>query len=523
MRFFLSNSAPKIAWIFVVLLLLRGVYWFGAYPNSDEAYYWLWGRNLDWSYYDHPPLHAWIQGLFYTLFGQSLGILRLPTVLSSGLVFYLEYSLVKYLYGNPTQEPSDHDTPRIARKISKQVIHHYWQMTVLCTLVSPLYFIFLTMAWHDQWLVTFSFASAYGLIRFWDQYLEQPPEQRSSTPSHWLYIAAGSLGLAFLCKYTALFVGLAALTVMASIKPLRSLFREPRLYGAVAIATTAVLPILIWNANHDWLSFQYYVTRSVDDGSSGFSIRPLEVLGFWGLSILIVSPIISWAIFVLLIREPGHVNTRTTSATYWPMARWLFGISSGLLSLVGLFSTALYYWNILAYLLLLPALPLFFETRKRWFKVAQGLGGWVAIVLVFNYAILPVSVIFGPEGDQDGRMLFGWETVSSAVVTAAQSMPEDPLLLTSDYRSASALAYALDDPTVLAISNRKDQFDIWAQSRALAGKDAIILFDDWYPMTPEFKAQFKTLSAPVAIPVKRLNIWLKNYYLVKGYNFQPLR
>ena len=517
-RLFSNPLTPKTyPWVIAVLLLLRGIYWFGAYPNSDEAYYWLWGRNLDWSYYDHPPLHAWIQGTFYTFFGQSLGILRLPTVLSSGLVFWLQYRLVKHLYGH---QGGDHSP---LNPSPPPPINQHWRITLLCTLGSPLYFVFLMMAWHDQWLVAFSLLSAYGFIRFWDQYLKSSTSSEGHTvPSQWLYLAAVALGLAFLCKYTALFIGLAALAVMISTPSLRPLFREARLYGAIAIATTAILPILIWNANHDWLSFQYYATRSVDDGSAGFSIRPLEVLGFWGLSILIVSPVISWGIFRILVKHPNPFNTPNASSTYWPMAQWIFGLSTGLLSFIGLFSTALYYWNILAYLLLLPALPLFFANHKRLFTVAQGLGCLAAVIMVINYAILPISVIFGPEGDQDGRMLFGWEQVSPVVAATAQAMGPETLLLTSDYRSASALAYALDDPTVLAISDRKDQFDIWAQTRNLDGKDAVILFDDWYSMSPAFKDQFETLSEPETIPVTRWNIWLKNYYLVKGYNFHPL-
>ena len=26
----------------------------------DEAYYWQWAQHLDWGYYDHPPLVAWL-------------------------------------------------------------------------------------------------------------------------------------------------------------------------------------------------------------------------------------------------------------------------------------------------------------------------------------------------------------------------------------------------------------------------------------------------------------------------------
>ena len=29
----------------------------------DEAYYWMWGQHLSWSYFDHPPLDGWLQAL----------------------------------------------------------------------------------------------------------------------------------------------------------------------------------------------------------------------------------------------------------------------------------------------------------------------------------------------------------------------------------------------------------------------------------------------------------------------------
>jgi 4-amino-4-deoxy-L-arabinose transferase-like glycosyltransferase len=476
------------------LCLARFIYWFWAYPNPDEAYYWLWGRHLDWSYYDHPPLHAWIQGLFYVGFGKSLGVLRLPTLISSGLFFYTEYCLVRYLYGRQ--------------------VPYRWPVVVSCTLVSPLYFVFLMMAWHDQWLITFSLIAAYSILRFWDSYLTHPPGE-----SWRLYLAGATLGLASLCKYTALFVGLAGLAVIISQRPLRSLLRDRRLYGAIAISALASLPIVIWNAQHDWLSFQYYLTRSIDpsEATRQWSLKPWEVFGFWGFSILILSPLVSWAFFRLL----QHKTPKTASPTYRPFAIWLFSLSTGLLSWIALFSTALYYWNIVAYLLLLPGLPVFFGHHQRLFRIAQGIGCLVAAVLVVNYCALPLAAFFGPDGDPDGRMLFGWETVSPIVSETVQTMGADTLLLTTDYRLASALAYALNNPDVLAISARQDQFDVWAQHRTLMGKNAVILADDWHPLTPTFEAQFERLSEPLTLSVSRWQVWIKNYYLYQAYGFQP--
>jgi 4-amino-4-deoxy-L-arabinose transferase-like glycosyltransferase len=48
-------------------------------PMGDESYYWMWGQHLDWSYFDHPPLHAWLQGAIAAIFGWSNLSLRLLT------------------------------------------------------------------------------------------------------------------------------------------------------------------------------------------------------------------------------------------------------------------------------------------------------------------------------------------------------------------------------------------------------------------------------------------------------------
>ncbi|NCR47302.1 MAG: 4-amino-4-deoxy-L-arabinose transferase, partial [Microcystis aeruginosa SX13-01] len=63
-------------------LLFRIIIALGLYPGYDEAYYYVYSHNLDWSYFDHPPIVAistgfgtWITGLvnqFTIRFGTPL-------------------------------------------------------------------------------------------------------------------------------------------------------------------------------------------------------------------------------------------------------------------------------------------------------------------------------------------------------------------------------------------------------------------------------------------------------------------
>ena len=484
----ISRAVLRSPWLWLTLLA-HGVYWLTAFPNPDEAYYWLWGQHLDWSYYDHPPFHAWIQGLFSQL-GHSQFVLRLPTLFSNGLFFWVYYRISHYLYAKRANDA--------------------WCVIFLCCWSSPLYFLFLTLAWHDQWLMAFSLTSAYWFIRFLDGVWVNG---RGRTI--YLYGGAVTLGLAGLCKYTAVFIGLTVLGVIVSHSRLRSLLRDGRLYGAVAIASLFTLPILIWNLQNGWLSFQYYLNRSVDSGA-GPTLRPDAVLFFWLTAALILSPPLVWVMVRALT-----IKTPRLSPTYRTMAMGLFWVSTGILSLVGLFSTALYYWNILAYLLLLALVPLFFIDKDTgtlrhwgWLNGIQILGAIVAWLLVINYCLLPITALFGPDGDPDGRMSFGWHQVATVVNRHAAQYD---LLLTTDYRSASALAYALNNDSVLAVSERIDQFDVWASSRPLTGKSALVLADDWYPFTENGPLQLAAGWEQIAtIPVQRFGVKIKDYYLYSG-------
>lgn len=56
-------SLPPL-WKAIVIIFIMGVlqaFYNLALPTYlDEAYYWVWALNPDWSYYDHPPMTAWI-------------------------------------------------------------------------------------------------------------------------------------------------------------------------------------------------------------------------------------------------------------------------------------------------------------------------------------------------------------------------------------------------------------------------------------------------------------------------------
>lgn len=535
-------------------ILLRLFFWVQTFPNPDEAYYWLWGQHLDWSYYDHPPLQAWIQGTMTALLGRSPLTLRLPNLFSNALLFYTYYRICHYLY--------------------REKAGLTFGYVVLLILASPLYFLFLALAWNDHALVTGGLISSYCFITFADGYIETGRGQT------WrLYAAAIALGLAWLCKYNAIFIGLGFVATLIVDSRLHRLWRDRRLYTAIAITGLLLLPIVFWNVSNQFQSFHYYLSRSVTPASFGIKISP--GLNFILFSILMVSPVNAYGFmrcfqdyfrrdfrqdfrrrFSSHMENPVHpVETRegkTQSAktsVYATVAIWTCLISSLCLTIVAFLSAGLYYWNITAYLLLFPLIPsLFFQpassqaassqaifsqtlssqagssrpvpfssvTPTLLFRVGQGYGLLFAGLLVIHYSVFPLSALVSTDADPDSRMLWGWDQVAAAVRLQAQELGDRPRIVTTDYRSASALAYQLYQTplagTVSVISDRVDQFDVWAkqQTTEQPGQLTLLLADDWHPFDAKFLSQFHQVSAVTALPIRRWGHWIKNYYLAIG-------
>ncbi|MEI6857911.1 glycosyltransferase family 39 protein [Psychrilyobacter sp.] len=77
----LDNFNKKKFIIFLVgITVLRLA--IGSYLNlsDDEAYYLLWSRNLGMSYYDHPPLIAYLIRLITSIFGENNFSVRFVSV-----------------------------------------------------------------------------------------------------------------------------------------------------------------------------------------------------------------------------------------------------------------------------------------------------------------------------------------------------------------------------------------------------------------------------------------------------------
>ncbi len=230
-----SHSALDVHWLrlgyvlIALLLLVRLAYLASGKIelSEDEAYQWLWSKHLALSYYSKPPLIACTQFLGTTIWGDNeFGVRFFSPVIAAALSFLL------------------------LRFFANEVSARVGVWLVLMATATPLLAVGATLMTIDPLSVLFWTAA---MISGWRAV------QLGST-RHWLWTGLW-MGLGFLSKYTALFQWLCWAVFFILWKPARALLKRPGPYLAVLVNALCALPVLVWNAQHGWITVTHLEER----------------------------------------------------------------------------------------------------------------------------------------------------------------------------------------------------------------------------------------------------------------------
>ena len=232
-----SPWVPRITAAFLIVgaATLRLFYLANNCPLDlapDEAHYWDWSRHLDWSYYSKGPLVAWIIRASCWLFGplsvqltgSEMLAVRIPAVVFGSLLLVSLYVLTMQIF-----QREGLALAIVAVALTLPLIA---AGSLLMTIDAPY-----TCLWG--WALV---AANHAVFR----------------QSTWAWTVLGLLvGLGMLAKYTmVLFVPLLGLFLLATPGYRRMLLR-PGFWLMSVIAALSCLPILVWNAQHDWITLQH--------------------------------------------------------------------------------------------------------------------------------------------------------------------------------------------------------------------------------------------------------------------------
>lgn len=245
-----AANQEKLIWFFLLgWTVLNALQAYTLGLHSDEAYYWIYSRLLDWGYYDHPPMVAIFIRIGYTLFQNEFG-LRLITVISSTLAMRLLWLILRN-YGVDARQ-------FILVAGSMLIFHVYGFIT---TPDAPLFF----------FTVLFYY--------FYQQYLKTDKWQLA-------LLLALTLACLLYSKYHA--VLLIAFTLAANIK----LLKRKSFWLIPILATLLFIPHIYWQVIHDYPSVRYHLferSSEVYDFAHTYQFIPGQLL--------MAGPLVGWIVF----------------------------------------------------------------------------------------------------------------------------------------------------------------------------------------------------------------------------------
>jgi 4-amino-4-deoxy-L-arabinose transferase-like glycosyltransferase len=424
--------------------------------HYDESYYWAWGQNLSLSYFDHPPMIAYLIRLA-SIFGHSEFWVRFPGLISATITLFVLYRMA-------------------LRMFNRQVA----EVTMILGFSMPLIQATAFIITPDSPLLMFWILTLYT---FYIGVFEQ------KTP--YLYLAGFFAGCAFLSKYTALFIYPSLFLFLLTAKQYRYLLLKKDIYLAFILSIIIATPVILWNYQHDWVSFIYQFNHGIDVNGD---INILQIGDYIGGQFFIAGPFIFGAVIYLLSKNFKQIfTTAKLLFLFYPVA---FGYLFFLYCSVTKHIEA--NWPGPIYLSLIIFLAYYIvETNLRWVYKASFIFICIALVLtklptkltppILHNKIPGINIFFG------NRELLGH---------VAQYIKPTTTVLACDYGNASRIWFYLGKRSyVLSQFPFSNSYRYWDQLQ--------------YP----FKNAIYVCGGHDIIALERLGLYFQNIKLLNKFLF----
>ncbi len=203
-------------------------------PHPDMLDHWVWSLYPALSYYEHPPMVAWAIRLVTLIGGDSEIVLEVGAQFYNLSILALAYAICFHLFG------------RRAAIIFLILLES-----------TPYYFLGSAFLHIDQPFLIFWLLNLFCLCRF-----------HQTQDFRWLLAIGVLAGLGALSKYITILFYLGLFVHLLVYPSCRRHLLNPWLYVAGVISLIVFTPVIIWNYQHDWVSFRFQFGRGLT-GSPG--------------------------------------------------------------------------------------------------------------------------------------------------------------------------------------------------------------------------------------------------------------
>lgn len=375
-------------------------------PHPDLVDHWVWSRSLHLSYYEHPPMIAWVIRFFTTFLGSTPESLHLISLASNITILSLCYLICKSVFSQRTA-----------------IVY------LLLLLLTPYFAMGSLNINIDSPLNVFWLLSIYCVLRFCEDQKDR-----------WFYVIGILGGLGALSKYfMILFYISLGIWLLARQEVRRHLFRPP-LYLAGLISLFLFSPVLIWNYQHDWISFRFQFGKALSGrpfGENFFAFTFVHMVLFS----LVFSLSLYWHLLTKRVRLFGLDLMRSFLVVSGLVPLVFFSLSS----LKG--SIADPQWVTMAYVFLYMFLADFLANSSSRRLSCHLLPGFalqltlISVILAHLYFhILPLDL----RADTSLSSV-AWEKTGKQIdeLFAERGLPAPEYILSSGYQLASVLSLNL--------------------------------------------------------------------------------
>jgi 4-amino-4-deoxy-L-arabinose transferase-like glycosyltransferase len=292
------------------------------------------------------------------------------------------------------------------------------------------------------------------LIVFWIGALWALARLQVSGDGRWWLTFGLFAGLALASKYTAILLGLGALVWLAGSREAWRWWRDWRLYAGSAVALLVFAPVLVWNAAHDWASFDKQGGRAGVD-APGITLRFLGELfaSQFGLAtpIVFLLCVVGVAGAVRAWARRGDAAGALLAAFVLPGAAVFLWQATG--------SRVQGNWPIVLYPAACIAAAAYLPPRLRgWRWPALALGAVLALGGFAQAAFAPLPL--PRRQDPTLARLGGWDAFAEAVEAERQRLGAT-FVAAEEYGLAAQLALRLPtEVPVIALHGRWALFDL---------------------------------------------------------------
>jgi len=466
----------------ILRLLMMGLTGLG----DSESYYWTWSRHMDLSYYDHPPMVAWLIWISTAIGGDNAFWTRLPSA-----VLFVGVCWMIYL---------------TAVSIFKSREAGFWSLVIFN--LSPLFSFGALQMVPDIPAAFFWMMCVYLVVRILD-----------GADPLWWYAVGATLGVGLLSKYMLAPLVPSTLLMLGWHKEYRKHLRQPHIYLGGVLGLVIFIPVLAWNYIHDFPSFKFHLVNRNQE--THFQLNHMGQ--FLGGQALYMSPLawfgllyVAWRVSKGLFKE----GDKKFIPVFWlgvpPMIFFYF---------IGLWSkTSEPHWAAFGYLTPIIAWGAYFTfAKKAWLKytVASLVLSGILIALVYVHTFKPILPL-KPKYDIT-NLLYGWDTVGKAIEDDLKALPGEKgkFIMAHHWVMCSQIEFATKHrDKVFCINSKTDQFDFFPETVPPAGADFIFVADDRFEEPPDAFYLFDRAEKAQKITIFRGGAPARQFQLYRVFGYK---